>query len=105
MNVDHIYGYPEKRAKYEKMKLDINIDMHKDDSHLLSYIGLKYYYDYDRMIFEKIKNRFLSDRWRNNEFQLQIKEIAHNIRNRMTNLKLKQIKLYPPDQMQLSSNI
>lgn len=78
--------------------------MQKDDSHLLSHTGLKYYYDNDPKTFEEIKNRFLSDRWRNNDFHLQIKEMAHNSRNRMNNLKLKQYRLHPSDQMQLGFN-
>lgn len=79
----------------------LNINMQKDDSHLLSHSGLKYYYENDRTIFDKVKTMFLSDRWRNMDFQLQIKEIAHNIRNRMNNLKLKQNRLYPSDQIQM----
>lgn len=79
----------------------LNIDMQKDESHLLSHTGLKYYYDNDLETFEKIKNRFLSDRWRHDDFQLQIKEMAHNIRNRMNNLKLKQNRLYPSGQCHL----
>lgn len=77
----------------------LNIEMQKDESNLLSHTGLKYYYDNDLETYEEIKNRFLSDRWRNNDFQLQIQEIAHNIRNRMNNLKLKQYRLYPPHQI------
>lgn len=100
------------RGEYEQLPNEkrkcvitgLNISMQKDHSFLLSHTGLKYYHENDRMIFEKIKNRFLSDRWHECDFQLQIKEIAHNIRNRMNNTKLKQIRLYPPHQFPLFPN-
>ena len=76
----------------------INISMQKDDSFLLSHTGLKYYYKTDKKIFNEVKRKYLSDEWVNSDFQIQIREIAHNIRNKFNNLKLKQRRLYPENQ-------
>ncbi|MBP9792805.1 MAG: hypothetical protein KBC56_02275, partial [Flavobacterium sp.] len=68
---------------------------------LLSHTGLKYYYKNDKKVFEQIKRRYLSNRWHNSDFEKQIKEIAHNIRNTNSNQKVKQIKLYPTNQLNM----
>ena len=79
----------------------INISMQKKGSLLLSHTGLKYYYKNDKKVFEQIKRRYLSNRWHNSDFEKQIKEIAHNIRNTNSNQKVKQIKLYPTNQLNM----
>ena len=55
------------------------ISMQKDNSILLSHTGLKHYYDTDRNTFEQLKRKYLSKVWYNSSFELQIKEMAHNI--------------------------
>jgi hypothetical protein len=77
--------------------------MQKDNSILLSHTGLKYYYKTDKKIFEQIKRGYLSKRWHNSDFETQIKEIAHNIRNQKSNQKIKQTKIYQPQQVNLLS--
>ncbi|HEU4789805.1 MAG TPA: hypothetical protein VFS71_08980 [Flavobacterium sp.] len=77
----------------------VNISMQKKDSILLSHTGLKYYYETDKKIFEQIKRRYLSKVWSNSNFQIQIKEIAHNIRNKSSNKNIKQKKIYQPTQL------
>lgn len=72
-----------------------NISMQKDNSILLSHTGLKYYYKNDKKVFEQIKRQYLSKRWSTADAQIQIKEIAHNIRNAKSNINIKQIKIYP----------
>lgn len=83
------------------MVTGINISMQKKGSLLLSHTGLKYYYKNDKKVFEQIKRRYLSNRWHNSDFEKQIKEIAHNIRNTNSNQKVKQIKLYPTNQLNM----
>lgn len=79
----------------------VDISMQKQDSNLLSHTGLKYYFKTDKNIFEKVKRKYLTSVWYDADFETQIKEISHNIRNYHNNQKLKQIKLYPTHQMQL----
>lgn len=82
----------------------VNISMQKDNSILLSHSGLRYYFKNDKKVFEQIKRRYLSKRWHNSNFEIQIKEIAHNIRNHRSNQQIKQVKIYQPSQINLLSN-
>ena len=77
-------------------KLPIN--MQKPNSKKLSHTGLKYYYKTDKKIFEEVKRKYLTGLWYNEDHKTQIKEIAHNIRNRHNTLKRKQERLYTPGQ-------
>lgn len=81
----------------------INISMQKNDSILLSHTGLKYYYKNDKKVFEQIKRRYLSNRWSLSDFETQIKEIAHNIRNSKSNQGIRQDRIYTPKQVNLLS--
>jgi hypothetical protein len=81
----------------------VNISMQKNDSILLSHTGLKYYYKTDKKIFEQIKRRYLSKRWFSSDFETQIKEIAHNIRNTNSNQGIKQRRIYPVQQVNMFS--
>jgi hypothetical protein len=83
---------------------NINISMQKDNSILLSHTGLKYYFKNDKKIFEQIKKKYLSKVWINSDFETQIKEIAHNIRNANANKKVKQKRIYPAQQTNLLFN-
>lgn len=78
-----------------------NISMQKNDSILLSHTGLKYYYKTDRKIFEQLKRKYLSKQWSKANFETQIKEIAHNIRNTKSNQTIKQKKIYQPQQINM----
>lgn len=80
-----------------------NISMQKENSILLSHTGLKYYYKTDRKIFEQLKRTYLTTKWLKSDFEKQIKEIAHNIRNAKSNQKTKQIRTYQPQQVNLLS--
>lgn len=79
----------------------INISMQKNDSILLSHTGLKYYYKTDRKVFEQIKRQYLTEKWIKSDFETQIKEIAHNIRNAKSHQKTKQIRIYQTQQVNL----
>jgi len=79
----------------------LNISMQKEDSILLSHTGLKYYFKTDKKVFDEVKRKFLSSVWKDDDYQTQIKEIAHNIRNKSSNLKIKQGRLYPGHQKNL----
>jgi hypothetical protein len=82
-----------------------NISMQKEDSILLSHTGLKYYYNTDKRIFEQIKRRYLSKIWFKSNFETQIKEIAHNIRNTNSNLRIKQKRIYQPQQINILNQL
>jgi hypothetical protein len=77
----------------------LNISMQKDNSILLSHSGLRYYFKNDKKIFEQIKRKYLSKTWTKADFETQIKEIAHNIRNTKSNKGIKQNRLYQPQQI------
>lgn len=83
----------------------IDISMQKDNSILLSHAGLKYYYKTDNKIFEQLKRKYLSIKWYKSDFETQIKEIAHNIRNTDSNQRIKQNRLYQPQQINLFSQL
>ena len=82
----------------------LNISMQKDNSILLSHTGLRYYYKNERKVFEQIRRRYLSKKWHNSSFETQIKEIAHNIRNTKSNQKIKQFRIYKPQQTNMLLN-
>lgn len=81
----------------------LGILMQKDNSILLSHTGLKYYFKNNKEIFEQIKTRYLSKVWRDSNFEIQIKEIAHNIRNTNSNQNIKQERIYKPQQFNMFS--
>jgi len=63
----------------------LNISMQKSNSFLLSHTELKYYYKTDKKVFMEVKNKYLSQKWIDANHKQQIKEIAHNIRNKYNN--------------------
>ena len=83
----------------------INISMQKENSFLLSHTGLRYYYKTDKKVFEQIKRRYLSKVWHNSDFEIQIKELAHNIRNYRSNQRIKQNKIYPEGQINILNQL
>ncbi len=82
-----------------------NISMQKENSILLSHTGLKYYYETDKKIFEQIKRRYLSKIWFKSNFETQVKEIAHNIRNENSNKTKKQKRIYQPQQINILNQL
>jgi hypothetical protein len=58
-----------------------NISMQRNDSHLLSHTGLYHLLEHNLIEFDKIKRRYLSGRWVQKSIEIQVKEIAHNIRS------------------------
>ncbi|WP_435134251.1 hypothetical protein [Formosa sp. A9] len=78
--------------------LDISMQKKSDK---LSHTGLRFYHKYDKEIFEMIKSKFLSKNWINSDYETQIKEIAHNIRNAHSNQNRRQKGLYSENQMRL----
>ena len=63
----------------------IDISIQRNDSFLLSHTGLINLYKNDLKVFERVKCKFLSINWYDSDLKTQIKEIAHNIRNRYQN--------------------
>lgn len=78
-----------------------DISMQKENSFLLSHSGLRFYFENDKLKFEQIKKKYLSKIWHNSDFEIQIKELAHNIRNKISNQRIKQTKIYKPHQINL----
>lgn len=79
----------------------IDISMQRDDSSLLSHTGLHHLRINNKKLFEEIKRKYLTKKWLGSIFSIQIREIAHNIRDTKRNQKNKQKRLYPPHQEQL----
>lgn len=79
----------------------LNISMQKNNSILLSHTGLKYYYKTDKKIFNELKRKYLTNQWIKSDFDTQIKEIAHNIRNTKSNQQIKQKRIYKPQQVNM----
>lgn len=78
-----------------------NISMQKGESKLLSHTGIKFYKKYNYKLYKQIERKYLSTIWINSDEQTKIREIAHNIRNRCSNQKIKQERLYYPIQYNL----
>lgn len=79
----------------------LNIEMQREKSNLLSHSGLKYYYNTNRKIYNSVKRKYLSEKWQRTDIKTEIKEIAHNIRNTISNQRIKQKRIYPENQFRL----
>jgi hypothetical protein len=62
-----------------------DISMQRPESLLLSHAGIQYYKNNHAEVYEHLKYIFLSRVWHLEEEVIQIKEIAHNIRNKYYN--------------------
>ena len=82
-----------------------DISMQKDNSLLLSHTGLQHYYKTNKMLFEQVKRKYLSEKWVYYDLKTQITRIAHNIRNTRSNGNIKQKKLYTTQQVNLLSGL
>jgi hypothetical protein len=83
----------------------LNISMQKRNSFLLSHTGIRYYKKSDRKIFEQLKRTYLSQIWLQESEEIQIKELAHNIRNRYYNSKRKHCNQNHSSQYLLFNNL
>ncbi|ESU29481.1 hypothetical protein FLJC2902T_08870 [Flavobacterium limnosediminis JC2902] len=101
--VELVSSTPSEKSVCKVTGLDIS--MQKENSLLLSHTGLKYYYLTDKKTFEQIKRRYLSGKWVFSDYKMQIKEIAHNIRNTDSNQRIKQNRLYPSGQTNLLTTL
>ncbi len=63
----------------------LNISMQRKDSDLLSHTGLKYYHTNRPELYDMIRRKYLTDRWQGVNFSDEVRELAHNIRNRKNN--------------------
>lgn len=79
----------------------LNISMQRDDSTMISHVGLKHYLHNEPKKFYELRRLYLTDSWRNSDLQTQIKELAHNIRNHDSNKRIRQRKRYPEQQFNL----
>ena len=94
LNNENIRGNYTKSPERICKVTGFNISMQKP-SEMLSHTGLYYYYKTDRKVYNELKSKYLSEIWNKENHQIQIKEIAHSIRNTSSNRKIKQRKLYP----------
>ena len=75
--------------------------MQRSDSFLLADVGLRYYLKTDVKIYNEVKRKYLSKKWVHVDAETEIKEIYHNIRNTISNQRIKQNRIYTPTQFQL----
>jgi hypothetical protein len=59
----------------------------KPGSKFLSISGIKYLYEHQLPVFERLKNERLTSKWKEESLSIQIREIAHSIRNEYYNPK------------------
>lgn len=64
----------------------LDISMQKPNSRFVNARGLKWYSENEPQIFKRLEKR-LTARWTNEPFEIQIREIAHSIRNEFHNPK------------------
>ena len=63
----------------------IDISMQKPGSRFLSIAGIKFLYQHNKELFEKLKEERLSAKWINEDISVQFREICHSIRNEFFN--------------------
>ncbi len=94
-----------KKKSAKKVKFCVvtgqDISMQKESSFLLSINQITNLYYTDKMSFAKVKNKYLSKKWIDADLEIQIKEIYHNIRNKASNQRIKQNRLYTENQIQM----
>lgn len=79
----------------------LDISMQKKDSFLLCINQIRNLYYTDKNKFDIIKNKHLSKKWIDAGIEKQIFEIYHNIRNKVSNSRIKQKRIYSENQIQL----
>ncbi len=65
----------------------IDISMQKSESMFLCSAGIKYLYNHDRDLYDKLSDERLSSKWLRYPLEIQFREIAHSIRNEYYNPK------------------
>lgn len=97
----------EDRAKRDRtcVVTGINIAMQKPGSFHLSHTGIKYYRDTDRKVYNELRRKYLSEKWHSHPVQVQIKELAHNIRNTWNNRRRRERKKYQSQQVTIQEFI
>lgn len=63
----------------------LDISMQSKNSKFLSYIGVKWYYENDKKTFDKVLANMIQIQWLKKDLDYQFKEIAHHIRNSVSN--------------------
>ena len=94
---------PQLKTARKCLVTGVNISVQKEGSILLSHTGLKQLFVLDRKQFDIIKNKYLPKKWIGSSFETQIKELAHNIRNKNSNLKRCYELRCVPNQIQMFS--
>lgn len=79
----------------------VDISLQRQPSFHLSHSGLFRYLETNPKFFDDIRDEYLPRKWRDATISVQIREIAHNIRNRANNQRIKQRRLYPQNQSTL----
>lgn len=84
----------------------LNISMQKKGSKFLSFSGLKFYYETNPKIYDELTEKYLTDEKRDTDLNTQFYYLAHNIRNRKTNIKHNRKRFekrnYNPNQLQFN---
>ena len=96
-----IYGNGTNSFNRKCVITGLDLSMQKANSKMLSHTGLKYYHTHNKEIFTKVKQKYLTSKWESSNYEVQVMQIAHNIRNTHNNLKIKQERLYSINQLTL----
>ena len=103
------FSYTSKTLTPSKLKLKkfclltgLDISMQREDSSLLSHTGLKYHLHNRKDLFDEVRFRYLPKKWLNSEINIQVKEIAHNIRTVNSQRVRKRNDLYLLEHYQLN---
>ena len=80
---------PNLKVKKYCLLTGLDISMQREDSSLLSHTGLKYYLHNQKGVFDEVSFKYLSRKWINSDVNIQVKEIAHNIRTIQSQLERK----------------
>lgn len=79
----------------------IDISMQKPDSLLLSHTGLRFYLANNPSLYSRVRNKYLTSKWHDKPLNIQITEIAHNIRDTYRHTLERQGRNYPIEQGKL----
>lgn len=105
MHINPLYIWSEQIPVKEEIRTcvitGLPISMQREESILLSHSGLYELLKINPEQFEEVKRVFLSNKWIDSDIKVQIREIAHNIRNKKSNIERKQKRIYPTDNYRL----
>ncbi len=101
INTSYIMLNKEHKVYKKCLVTGVDISNQDKDSFLLAITGLNHLHRIDKSKFDEVRNKYLSQKWVDANLETQIFEIYHNIRNALSNQRIKQKRLYPAHQNRL----